>query len=94
MLEIHWHSGYRMTSSEDPSSPIPSDEIETPTSDPLHIDDLPTILAQHPYVLAARALPEAMQRELGSFLQDMAIIVEERDKLKKEMTKSSRFESS
>ena len=68
-----------------------SGDSETPTVDPLHLEELPAILAQHPYVLAAQGLPEPMQRAFGSFLQDIAIIVEERDKLKKEMTRNSRF---
>ena len=67
-----------------------SDDLDTSTTDPLRLEELPTILAQHPYVLAAQGFPESMQRAFGSFLQDIAIIVEERDKLKKEMTRSSR----
>ena len=40
------------------------------------------MLAQHPFVRSAVNLPEGFQRDLGAFLQDMAIIVQERDKLK------------
>ena len=54
----------------------------TEAGDPLHLKELPPLLAQHPFVRSAVNLPEGFQRELGAFLQDMAIIVQERDKLK------------
>ena len=46
------------------------------------------MLAQHPYVLHAKQLPEKEQQLLGSFLQDMACIVRERDQLKEDVRSS------
>ena len=84
-----WEWEMRMSNrSDDSFSSVSSDEqIHTPSADLLHLDELPPVLAQHPFVQTARALPEAMQRELGSFLQDMAVIVQERDQLKNEVNK-------
>ena len=57
----------------------------TPSASLLHLEELPPVLAQHPFVLQAKKLPEKEQEALGSFLQDMACIVRERDELKKEI---------
>ena len=45
--------------SDDSLSSVSSDEqIHTPSADLLHLDELPPVLAQHPFVQTARALPE------------------------------------
>ncbi|KAK8801850.1 hypothetical protein WA588_006134 [Blastocystis sp. NMH] len=67
-----------LESEESVESPTESAEV----GDPLHLKELPAVLAQHPFVRSAVNLPEGFQRDLGAFLQDMAIIVQERDKLK------------
>ena len=70
--------GYDCRSEDSADSPAETTEV----SDPLHLKELPPVLAQHPFVRSAVNLPEGFQRDLGAFLQDMAIIVQERDKLK------------
>lgn len=73
-------------------TPLPDDlsdeQPETPSTFLLHLDELPPILAQHPYVQHAKQLPEKEQQLLGSFLEDMAIIVRERDQLKEDVRSS------
>ena len=64
------------------------EQMRTPSTYLLHLDELPPVLAQHPFVQSAKALPETIQLDLGSFLQDMAVIVQERDQLKNEVNKS------
>ena len=64
------------------------EQMRTPSTDLLHLDELPPVWAQHPFVQSAKALPETIQLDLGSFLQDMAVIVQERDQLKNEVNKS------
>lgn len=75
--------------SEDDITPITDDTSDeqptTPSASLLHLEELPPVLAQHPFVLQAKKLPEKEQEALGSFLQDMACIVRERDELKKEI---------
>ena len=67
---------------------LSDEQPETPSTFLLHLDELPPILAQHPYVLHAKQLPEKEQQLLGSFLQDMACIVRERDQLKEDVRSS------
>lgn len=78
VARVGLNAGYDRRSEESVESPTESAEV----GDPLHLRELPAVLAQHPFVRSAVNLPEGFQRDLGAFLQDMAIIVQERDKLK------------
>ena len=61
---------------------------EPPSSTALQLENLPPVLAHHPFVLKAHQIPESELRELNQFLQDMAVIVNERDNLKSELSRS------
>ena len=71
-----------------PPDELSDEQPETPSTFLLHLDELPPILAQHPYVLHAKQLPEKEQQLLGSLLLEMECIVRERDQLKVDVRSS------